>query len=411
MNPPDSSLPELVGRYRVIRELGKGAMGRVLLAHDPILDRHVAIKHLRSDLQIAPEQKAPLLERMRQEARASARVSHPNLVALHDMGEDPVLHLFLVFEYVAGPTLRERLERGPLKLNEAATLAREVGNALAFAHEAGVVHRDIKPDNVILSRTGAKIADFGIARVPDSTLTQGGSILGTPAYSAPEAIRSGKFSPRSDQFSMAATLYEAISGRRAFPGEEAVTVATRIANDEPPRIADVCGIDRMVDTVLARGLSKHPRSRYDSCARFGEALAMTLLPPMRPQLPTEPDALHTLPKPTRTSWTLPVFAAALGAAGSWFTMNTVHSQRRAQLTVTAPSKFDEEDPQAVAWLEESPDDHLSNEKDDTGPRSGAKREATQSAKTVGRHSAVSPPSPTIDSDANDSPSAPSDSAP
>ena len=130
-------------------------MGRVLLAHDPVLDRSVAIKLLRDDLNIPPEQHEALLHRMRQEARASARVSHPNIVSLHDMGEDPELGLCLVFEYAEGLTLKERLLRSPLGPEAAAKLAREVGDALTTAHSAGVLHRDIKPENIILTPTGA----------------------------------------------------------------------------------------------------------------------------------------------------------------------------------------------------------------------------------------------------------------
>lgn len=284
--------PEQIGRYRVTRVIGVGAMGRVLLAHDPVLDRDVAVKLLRDDLGVPQEQKRTLVDRMRQEARAAARVSHPNIVALHDMGEDPTFGLFLVFEYLEGETLKERLERGPLGPVSAATLARQIGNALSTAHEAGVLHRDIKPENIILTRTGAKIADFGIARVPDSTLTLGGGLLGTPAYSAPEAISDGGFSPMSDQFSMAATLYEAIAGQRAFPGDDAVAVASRIATDEPPPIASISGVDPHVDTVLHRALSKKPKSRYASCDEFGQAIAEALEVAPRSTMPTLPDEQH-----------------------------------------------------------------------------------------------------------------------
>jgi serine/threonine-protein kinase len=287
-----NGLPETIGRYRIVRSLGQGAMGRVLMAHDPVLDRAVAVKLLRDDLMLPPEQREGLLERMRQEARASARVSHPNIVALHDMGEDPVLGLYLVFEYVEGVTLKERLTRGPLGPEAAAELARGLGDALTTAHAAGVLHRDIKPENLILAKTGGKIADFGIARVPDSTLTRDGGLLGTPAYSAPEAINGGKFSPASDQFSLAATLYEAISGRCAFPGDDAIAVATRISTEEPPRIAEVCGLDRHVDTVLARALSKNPKARFGGADEFGRALAEALLLAPRTQMATLPDSRH-----------------------------------------------------------------------------------------------------------------------
>lgn len=265
-------------------------MGRVLLARDPVLDRNVAIKLLRDDLKLPPEQLPSLLERMRQEARASARVVHPNIVALHDMGEDPEFGLFLVFEYVEGPTLKERLQtRGSLGPEAAGKLARELGDALTTAHAAGVLHRDIKPENLILNRAGAKIADFGIARVPDSTLTRDGGLLGTPAYSAPEAISSGTFSPQSDQFSLAATLYEALSGKRAFPGQDAIAVATRIATEHPPTIAGACGLDPHVDAALFRALDKDPRKRWPSCDDFGRALAEALALSPRSRMPTLPD--------------------------------------------------------------------------------------------------------------------------
>ncbi|HEY3253204.1 MAG TPA: serine/threonine-protein kinase [Polyangiaceae bacterium] len=316
MESSEKALPAQIGRYRIERLLGRGAMGRVLLAHDPVLDRSVAIKLLRDDLNIPPEQHDTLLHRMRQEARASARVSHPNIVALHDMGEDPELGLCLVFEYAEGLTLKERLLKGPLGPEAAAKLAREVGDALTTAHSAGVLHRDIKPENIILTPTGAKVADFGIARVPDSTLTRDGGLLGTPAYSAPECIASGKFSPLSDQFSLAATLYEAVSGQRAFPGEDAIAVATRITTDEPPGVAAYAGLDPHVDAVLARGLSKVPGARFEDSRAFGKALAEALWQRPRQQLPTMPDGRHrnSAPSPHETHTTrLVLGGAAVGA--------------------------------------------------------------------------------------------------
>ena len=237
------SLPVEVGRYQIEKVLGQGAMGRVLLAHDPVLDRAVAIKILRTDLDISAEMRDGLLRRMRNEARAAARVVHPNIVTLHDMIEDPSLGLCLVFEFVSGETLKDRVSKGPSPALEMARVAREIGSALSLAHDAGVLHRDIKPENIMLAPYGAKVADFGIARVPDSTLTRTGGLLGTPAYSAPETISGSNFSPLSDQFSLAATLYEAISGLRAFPGDDAVTVAARIGTEEPKPIAQSLGLD------------------------------------------------------------------------------------------------------------------------------------------------------------------------
>jgi len=271
-----ASSPAEVGRYEIDRVLGQGAMGRVLLAHDPVLDRDVAIKMLRTDLDISPEMRGGLLKRMRHEARAAARVSHPNIVTLHDMIDDETLGLCLVFEYVSGETLKDRIAEGPSPALDMARVAREIGSALSLAHDAGVLHRDIKPENIMLAPYGAKITDFGIARVPDSTLTRAGGLLGTPAYSAPETISGSNFSPSSDQFSLAATLYEGVSGLRAFPGDDAVTVAARIGTEEPKPIAQALGLDARVDQVLGRALSKDPARRFTTCEAFGEALAAAL---------------------------------------------------------------------------------------------------------------------------------------
>ncbi len=274
-------LPLRVGRYEVLRLLGQGGMGRVLLARDTVLGREVAIKLLRDDLGLPPETREALFARMRQEARAAATVSHPNMVVLHDMGEEEKVGLFLVFEYVRGPTLRERIASGGgLPPGEIIFLARELGAALDVAHAAGIVHRDVKPENVLLPDTGAKLTDFGIARIPDSTLTQAGAVLGTVAYSAPEALTVGEFSARSDQFSLAATLYEALSGGRPFPGEDTLAVASRIATEEPRTVRRGENGPELprAHLVLARGLHKDPKARFPSCSAFAEALAAALDP-------------------------------------------------------------------------------------------------------------------------------------
>lgn len=289
--------PRTIGRYEVERLLGQGGMGRVWLARDTVLGRRVAIKVVRDDLALPPPVRDELVVRMGHEARAAAAVSHPNIVTLHDMGEDPELGLFLVFEYVtparedADPdakeadaplSLRDRLKRGPLPFVEVAKLAREVGSALSFAHEAGVIHRDVKPENVLFSRTGFKIADFGIARIPDSTITRANTVLGTPAYTAPEALSKGEFGPASDQFSLAATIYEATTGARAFGGEDAIVTAGKVSSDPPPPLHESVGPEaavRALDAVLQRGLAKAPEARFASCAELGQEVARAIESP------------------------------------------------------------------------------------------------------------------------------------
>ena len=272
-------LPTAIGRYEVLKLLGQGGMGRVLLARDSVLGRRVAIKLLRDDLGLPSEMKKNLFKRMRQEARAAAAIGHPHMVTLHDMGEEKDIGLYLVFEYVDGLTLRDQLAEGPLTPEEVCVLAEQIGGALDRAHATAVIHRDVKPENVLLSRDGAKLTDFGIARLPDSTLTQGQTILGTPAYSAPEALTRGEFGPRSDQFAFAATLHEALSGRRAFPGDDALQVATSIARgdllrfpERRPGDADLTA----AETVLVRALEKDPKRRYSSCSALALALEEAL---------------------------------------------------------------------------------------------------------------------------------------
>jgi serine/threonine-protein kinase len=273
-------LPRHIGRYDVERLLGEGGMGRVLLARDTVLGRRVALKILRDDLGLQPELKAQLVERMRQEARAAATLSHPGMVTLHDMGEDEAVGLFLVFELIDGPTLRERLQRGgALRPGEVAAIAKVLGAALTHAHQAGVIHRDVKPENVMLSPTGAKLTDFGIARLPDSTLTRATTVLGTPAYSAPEALASGTFSAASDQFSLAATLYEAVTGVRAFPGDDALAVAHRVATAKhapPTAVLPALSTFVNLDLIFDRALAKEARTRFATCAAFGDVLGAEL---------------------------------------------------------------------------------------------------------------------------------------
>ncbi len=328
--------PDKIGRYDVVRALGCGAMGRVFLARDPVLDRDVAIKLLRDDLGLLPEQRQQLLDRMRQEARASARLSHPNIVMLFDMGEEPGRGLFLVFEYVEGPTLKARILEGGLPRQELATLALELGCALAVAHRAGVVHRDIKPENVILSPAGAKIADFGIARVPESTLTRDGHILGTPAYSAPESILSGEFSPKSDQFSLAATLYEAISLTRAFPGDDAVAVASSITNSEAPPFAKSMDLTPEVDAVLARGMARDARRRFSDTEEFGRELCRVLSDregePAKPSVQKVDPSIVVGPRALRIA----VGAGLVGALSAVLLVSAVQSCDRTRPRAPSP---------------------------------------------------------------------------
>jgi serine/threonine-protein kinase len=269
-------LPQQIGRYRIDRLLGAGSMGNVYLAHDADLDRPVAVKTLR-DLALDPETRETFLSRFQNEARAAARLQHPNIVQIFDVGDDPRVGPYLVFEYVPGHTLKEALrKRGPLSRDELLDLAQQVADALATAHIAGVIHRDLKPENLLITRSGqVKLADFGIARIPNADLTKEGQFLGTPCYAAPETLRSGEYSEQSDLFSFGAVIYEAACGERAFPGSEALAVAHQVMSTDPVPPSEAnrgAAIPSSLDTAILRALRKRPSDRYASARTFVSAL-------------------------------------------------------------------------------------------------------------------------------------------
>jgi eukaryotic-like serine/threonine-protein kinase len=262
-------LPLSVGRYEVELLLGEGGTGRVFLARDPVLRRQVAIKVLRDDLNVSSEERQKLAESLRQEVRAASTLSHPAMVAIYDMGEDDALGPYVVFELIRGATLRERLQEGPLPTDDVAQMGRALGSALTHAHAAGLVHRGIRPENILLTNTGPKLTDFGISPA-DARV---------PAYCAPEVISGGSFSAETDQFSLSATLYEALTGRRAFSGEDAIAVAAKVASGihPPPRsvLPTLRGFLRL-DMVFVRALAKNPKKRFPNCEAFASTLAAEL---------------------------------------------------------------------------------------------------------------------------------------
>ena len=255
-------------------------MGSVYLGRDPQLDRKVAIKTVR-DLDLDEKHLASFLERFRNEARAAARLSHPSIVAVYDVGEEEGIGPFLVFEYVAGSTLKQIMRsRGPLAPDEAVSIAHQIADALDTAHAAGITHRDVKPDNILVAEDGrAKLADFGVARVPDAALTKEGQFLGTPCYAAPETLAGGKYSPRSDIFSFAAVVYELVANVRAFSGDDAISVAHAVVHDEPlaPSEAANRKIVKALDGVVLRGLEKDAAKRPASARELADELEAVLV--------------------------------------------------------------------------------------------------------------------------------------
>ena len=254
------------GRYELEELVGSGGMSNVFRAHDRLLERTVALKILHEQFTRDDD----YVERFRREARAVAQLAHPNIVTVIDRGEQDGRQ-YIVFEYVDGQNLKELTAGGPLDPREAIGLALQVARALSFAHERGLVHRDVKPQNVLLNDDGqAKVTDFGIARSLDvHGVTQTGTVLGTSDYIAPEQARGQKVDPKTDIYSLGAVLYELLTGDVPFKGDNFVAVAMRHVNEPPPSVLDRrpdCPL--RLDLAIQRAMAKDPEERFGSMDEF-----------------------------------------------------------------------------------------------------------------------------------------------
>ena len=296
----------LGGRYRVVRHLGSGGMASVLLCRDERLDREVAVKRLHADSPGDVEQ------RFVREAKLGASLNHPNLVSVFDTATDDE-GVLIVMEYVEGEALARALKRGPLPPERVASVVRDVGSALDHAHAQGVVHRDVKPGNVLLRRDGvAKLVDLGIATAQDHTrLTHSGMVLGTAAYMAPEQLEGGETTPATDIYALAVVAYEALTGKRAREGRTPLELAHRIATEPPPDIRDVMpSASPQAAEVLARAMARDPGERPASAGELATGLSRALEePPTAPTRAVPPTAAtRAAPRPA------PVPAPAPAAA-------------------------------------------------------------------------------------------------
>ena len=278
---PKKAREDKLGRYALERVLGKGSMGVVYEAFDPKLKRRVAIKTIRRnplDDQAAKDYSA----RFVREAQAAARLSHPNIVQIHDFGEEGDL-AYLVMEFIRGKELQRFCDgRERFDLNVAAGIMRELCDALDFAHRAGVVHRDVKPANIILDLQGhVKLTDFGVARVEDqsrSRITQGDTlVVGTPAYMSPEQINGDAVDRRSDVFSTGVVLYQLLTGELPFAGGGPWTIAKKIMQEQPPLPSSFnASISPLLDAVVHKALAKNPEERYQSAGALYSAIEQAL---------------------------------------------------------------------------------------------------------------------------------------
>ena len=276
--PPQISGERYIGKYLVKRELGRGGMGAVYLAEQPGLGREVAIKQLVASAAADPV----ALKRFLQEAQVMARTSHPNLVQVHDL-ELMGTENYIVLEFVRGKSLRDRINEGPIPPPQVFAVMHGVLQALDYAHRRAIVHRDMKPENVLLSDDGmVKVADFGIARLTDDTgvggtATKTGTTVGTPQYMSPEQVASSKVDGRSDLYSTGIMLYELVTGQPPFIASEADGPFTLMAKhvQAPPKPPSVFqpGLDPVLEQVILKSIAKRPEDRFQTGEEFDAAIS------------------------------------------------------------------------------------------------------------------------------------------
>ncbi len=297
----------LGGRYQLVQPLARGGMATVWIADDPVLSRRVAVKVLRADLAADDGTRA----RFRHEAIAAARLSHPNIVSTYDTGDDDGI-AYIVMELVDGPTLRHLIdEHGGLPVAEVIKIGKQVADALDAAHRAGLVHRDVKPANVLVPRGGpVKVTDFGIAKAAGGDdLTRTGTVMGTARYLAPEQVNGRPTDPRTDVYALGLLMFEALVGHPPFGGDtDIATAMARLTTSAPAIRAERPEVSQALDDVIHRCLARQPSARFGSAAAVREALDRARLDPTGaipvPVAPRPPTA-STPPPPANTGPTHP----------------------------------------------------------------------------------------------------------
>lgn len=271
---------ELGGRYEIVERIGGGGMAIVYKAYDTLLHRHVAVKVLREQFVHDEE----FIQRFRREARSAASLSHPNVVSIYDVGQDEDIH-YIVMEYIEGGTLNDIIkERAPLQAEEAVKIASQICDALDHAHQNGIIHRDIKPHNILISKSGRiKVTDFGIARAAASShITQTGAVLGSVHYFSPEHAKGVAQGEKSDIYSLGAVLYQMVTNRLPFAGDSPISVALKHLQEdfEEPRSINPL-LPQSLENIILKALRKRPEERYESARAMLEDLETCLLPERR----------------------------------------------------------------------------------------------------------------------------------
>jgi serine/threonine protein kinase len=366
------------GRYRIVRKLGSGGMADVYLAEDEELGRRVAIKIL-NDRHATDES---FVERFRREAKNAAGLSHPNIVSIYDRGEAEGTY-YIAMEYLDGRSLKELVvARGPLPIGDAIEFTRQVLGALRFAHRKGVVHRDIKPHNVMADADGRlKVTDFGIARAGVSQMTEAGSIIGTAQYLSPEQARGAAVDQRSDLYSVGVLLYEMLTGTVPFTGESPVEIAMKHLSDTPrPPSLERPEIPPDLDMIVLRALAKNPDDRFQTAEemaaeldRFAQGAGVTaetadaatavlsgtalsnaptaIVPPRRPPAAARPSYRYADPPPRRRPiwpWLLALLLVVLAGIAGWYAFGRIQDTLSGSGSVSVPYVVGQREDLAVA---------------------------------------------------------------
>ena len=267
---------ESIGRYTIKKMIGKGGMGAVYLALDPLIGRQVAIKVISVRPDLAEEEAQQYRERFLREAQAAGALIHPNIVAVHDIGQDPATRQpYIVMEYMEGQDLKKViLSRAPLKAEEAVRIVLQIASALDYAHRRGIVHRDIKPANIMINDRGqAKVADFGVARLPGSDLTRSDQFVGSPGFMSPEQLKGAAVDGRSDLFALGVILYELLTGKAPFDGKSVSEVLYKISTQPAEAPSDMHDdVSPDFDPILEKALHKDPAKRYQTGKEMIDAL-------------------------------------------------------------------------------------------------------------------------------------------
>jgi serine/threonine-protein kinase len=296
-------MQERIGHYRIVQEIGHGAMGRVWLAHDDVIKRNVAIKELLFPQGIGEEDKREAIERFEREAQAAGSLSHPNIVTIFNVEEAEGIP-FIVMEYLEGATLAQVIQEGPMTVPRSTGILAQLCDALSYAHAHQVVHRDIKPENIFLLFDGRlKVTDFGIARVlGTSTVTQIGTVMGTPGYMSPEQVKGERVDWRTDIFSTGVLLYEMLTGRNPFEADTPTSVMYKVVHEEPPPLSAINpDLPPHLQAVITRACAKDRDARYQDALELKRDLEEKKAPAAPPE-PREATVLRapveaTVPPP------------------------------------------------------------------------------------------------------------------